>query len=240
MSVNVVSLIDHAVLHPTQTSSDVREACAMAAELAIASVCVKPSHVSLAAKQLDGSAAVASTVIGFPHGGTSTAAKVAETIAACGDGAREVDMVANVGAALACEWQLVGDDIAAVVSAAKDQGAITKVIFETGLLPDDTTKRKLCELSEAASAAFVKTSTGFGFVKGPDGALASTGATVEDVRLMRAACSDTVAVKASGGIRSYEDALAMVEAGATRLGTSGTRAIAAGQAGEKAESKSTY
>ncbi|MEN0109651.1 MAG: deoxyribose-phosphate aldolase [Planctomycetota bacterium] len=240
MDTNVVSLIDHAVLQPTQTSADVREACAMAAELGVASVCVKPSHVALAAELLSGSVAVASTVIGFPHGGTSTAAKVAETVAACGDGAREVDMVINIGAALAGEWDAVGEDIAAVVSAAKDHGVMTKVIFETGLLPDDASKRKLCELSEAAGAAFVKTSTGFGFAKGAGGALASTGATVEDVRLMRAACSDAVAVKASGGVRSYEDALRMVEAGATRLGTSGTRAIAAGQAGETAESKSSY
>lgn len=237
---NVVSLIDHAVLHPTQTSEDVKAACELCKELGVASVCVKPSHVALAAELLEGSSVVASTVIGFPHGGTSTAAKVSETLAACDDGAREVDMVVNIGQALAGEWKAVGADIAAVVEAAKDKGVITKVIFETGLMPDDDTKKKLCELSEAAGAAFVKTSTGFGFVKGDDGQLASTGATEHDVRLMRAACSAGVEVKASGGIRSYADAVKMVEAGATRLGTSGTSAIAAGERGEDAESKSSY
>lgn len=229
---NVVALIDHAVLHPTQTAADVRSACEMCAELSVASVCVKPSHVAVATQALAGSTVLPSTVIGFPHGGTSTAAKVAETHAACDDGAREVDMVVNIGATLAGEWSIVGDDIAAVVAAAREHDAITKVIFETGLMPDDATKQKLCELSEAAGAAFVKTSTGFGFVRGADGSLKSTGATVEDIRLMRAACSDKVAVKASGGIRSLDDALAMVEAGATRLGTSATHAIAAGASGD--------
>lgn len=229
---NVVALIDHAVLHPTQTSDDVRKACEMAKRLDIASVCVKPSHVAVAAEALAGSSVLPSTVIGFPHGGTSTAAKVAETLAACDDGAKEVDMVANVGQALAGEWDAVGADIAAVVEAAKSKGAITKVIFETGLMPDDAHKQKLCELSEAAGAAFVKTSTGFGFVKGNDGALKSTGATEHDIRLMRATCSDKVAVKASGGVRSYEDAVKMVEAGATRLGTSATEAIAKGASGD--------
>ena len=228
----IVSLIDHAVLHPTQTAADVRDACAMAVRLGIASVCVKPSHVAVATESLAGSSVLPSTVIGFPHGGTSTTAKVAETLTACKEGAREVDMVVNVGQALAEEWDAVGADIAAVVEAAKSAGAITKVIFETGLMPTDDHKRKLCELSEAAGAAFVKTSTGFGFVKGEDGALKSTGATVEDIRLMRGACRPQVQVKASGGVRSYADAVRMVEAGATRLGTSATEAIAEGAEGD--------
>lgn len=228
----IVTLIDHAVLHPTQTSDDVRAACEMAAGIGIASVCVKPSHVGLATEVLAGSSVLPSTVIGFPHGGTSRAAKVAETLRACEQGAKEVDMVVNIGRVLGGDWDYVGDDIASVVAAAKGQGAITKVIFETGLLPNSDIKRKLCELSEAAGAAFVKTSTGFGFVKGEDGSLKSTGATVEDIRLMRATCSDAVQVKASGGIRSYDDAVRMVEAGATRLGTSATEAIAAGAEGD--------
>lgn len=228
----IVSLIDHAVLHPTQTSDDVRTACEMAARIGIASVCVKPSHVEIATEVLAGSSVLPSTVIGFPHGGTSRAAKVAETMRACEQGAREVDMVVNIGRVLGGDWDYVGDDIASVVAAAKSQDAITKVIFETGLMPNDDIKRKLCQMSEAAGAAFVKTSTGFGFVKGEDGSLKSTGATVEDIRLMRATCSDAVLVKASGGIRSYDDAVRMVEAGATRLGTSATEAIAAGSAGD--------
>ncbi|QDT68705.1 Deoxyribose-phosphate aldolase 1 [Planctomycetes bacterium MalM25] len=228
----IVSLIDHAVLHPTQTAADVRDACAMAVRLGIASVCVKPSHVAVATECLADSSVLPSTVIGFPHGGTSTTAKVAETLTACKEGAREVDMVVNIGQALAEDWDAVGSDIAAVVEAAKSAGAITKVIFETGLMPTDDHKRKLCELSEAAGAAFVKTSTGFGFVKGDDGALKSTGATVEDIRLMRGSCRPQVQVKASGGVRSYADAVKMVEAGATRLGTSATEAIAQGSEGD--------
>jgi deoxyribose-phosphate aldolase len=237
---SLVALCDHAVLQPTQTAADVREACKLCAELGAASVCVKPSHVKVAAEALAGSNTVASTVIGFPHGGTSTPTKVAETQQACADGAREVDMVVNLGAVFGGEWDVVEADIAAVVAAAKSHGVITKVIFETGLLTSDDQKRKLCELSERAGAAFVKTSTGFGYVKNAEGQMVATGATVADVKLMRSACSERVQVKASGGIRSYADAQAMVAAGATRLGTSGTQAIAAGERGENAVSKGGY
>jgi deoxyribose-phosphate aldolase len=204
----------------------------MAVRLGIASVCVKPSYVALTTELLAGSKVLPSTVIGFPHGGTSRAAKVAETMRACEQGAKEVDMVVNIGRVLEGDWTYVGDDIASVVAAANQSGAITKVIFETGLLPNDDIKRKLCELSEAAGAAFVKTSTGFGFVKDAAGNLVSTGATVADITLMRATCSPAVQVKATGGIRSYEDAIRMVEAGATRLGTSATEAIAKGVSGD--------
>ena len=235
----VVSMIDHAVLHPTQTSADVRSACDLCIDLGVASVCVKPSHIGLTASLLEGTSVVPSTVIGFPHGGTSTAAKVAETDAACKEGAREVDMVVNIGQAIAGEWDAVGADIAAVVEAASVHHALTKVIFETGLL-DDPTKIKLCQLSEQAGAAFVKTSTGFGFVKGPDGALQSTGATEHDIELMRDHCGPQVRVKASGGIRSYAYAVKLVELGAARLGTSSTVAIAAGERGEDVVSGAAY
>ncbi len=240
MPATVTELIDHAVLHPTQTASDVELACKLCVEVGVASVCVKPSHVAVASEHLAGSSVVPSTVIGFPHGGTNTEAKVAETVAACQAGAVEVDMVVNVGKVLAGDWDFVLSDIQAVVEAAGDHNALTKVIFETGLLPNDDTKRRLCELSEQAQAAYVKTSTGFGFVKGSDGQLRSTGATEHDVRLMRAACSEAVLVKASGGIRSYADALKMIEAGAVRLGCSATEAIAAGQRGEQASSDAAY
>lgn len=240
MPPSVASLIDHAVLQPTQTGEDVASACGVCLELGAASVCVKPSHVALAAELLAGSPVVPSTVIGFPHGGASTAAKVAETVEACRSGAVEVDMVVNLGMVLSGDWSFVGADIKAVVDAARDRQAITKVIFETGLLPNDDVKRKLCELSEQAGAAYVKTSTGFGFVKDDSGALVGTGATEHDVRLMREACSDAVLVKASGGIRSYADAVKMVEAGAARLGCSATAAIAAGERGEDATSNASY
>ena len=240
MSESVVKLIDHAVLHPTQTDDDVRAACQMCAELGVASVCVKPSHVPLAAECLRDSSVLVSTVIGFPHGGTTTETKVAETDLACRQGAREVDMVVNLGKLLSPDWTYVEKDIRAVVEAARAHGAITKVIFESGLLADDQLKIRLCHVCEAAGAALVKTSTGFGYVKRADGSLAATGATEHDIRLMRSTCGPTVGVKASGGIRTYEDARRFVDLGATRLGTSGTQAIAAGERGEEAKSAGSY
>jgi deoxyribose-phosphate aldolase len=232
---SVVALIDHAVLHPTQTVADLRTACDLCARLEVASICVKPSMVPQAVEWMSGTPVPVSTVIGFPHGGTSTKSKMRETEVACEAGAREVDMVIPLGQALAAQWSLVEDDIRAVVEVAGAAGAITKVIFETGLLPDDDIKIRLCQISERAGAAFVKTSTGFGFVKQSDGSMVSTGATEHDIRLMREHCSERVQVKASGGIRTYEDAQRFAALGATRLGTSGTQAIAAGEAGEQYE-----
>ena len=240
MSDSIVKLIDHAVLLPTQTDADVRAACAMCAEVGVASVCVKPSHVPLAAECLQGSSVLVSTVIGFPHGSTTTETKAAETRLACQQGAKEVDMVANIGQALSDNWDYVTADIRGVVDAARSHGAITKVIFETGLLPNDEIKIRLCQASETAGAAFVKTSTGFGFVKGADGAMTATGATEHDIKLMRANCGPQTQVKASGGIRSYADARRFVDLGATRLGTSGTKEIAAGERGENAKSTTSY
>ena len=239
---SVVALIDHAVLHPTQTVDDLRTACDLCARLEVASICVKPSMVPQAVEWMSGTPVPISTVIGFPHGGTSTESKIRETEVACEAGVREVDMVIPLGQALAAQWSLVEDDIRAVVEVAAAAGAITKVIFETGLLPDDDIKIRLCQISERAGAAFVKTSTGFGFVKKSDGSMVSTGATEHDIRLMREHCSERVQVKASGGIRTYEDAQRFAALGATRLGTSGTQAIAAGEkaiaAGEQGEAAS--
>jgi deoxyribose-phosphate aldolase len=237
---SIVNLIDHAVLHPTQTDADVRAACEFCAALGVASVCVKPSFVPLAAECLAGSQVLVSTVIGFPHGGVATETKAAEARLACELGAREVDMVANLGKVLSGDWDYVEADIRAVVDAARSHGAITKVIFESGLLPNDEVKIRLCQASEAAGAAFVKTSTGFGFVKGEGGGMIATGATEHDVRLMRATCSPAVQVKASGGIRDYATARRFVDLGATRLGTSATREIAAGERGEQVQNMTSY
>ncbi len=237
---NIVASIDHAVLQPTQTDSDLRAACQLCVEVGTASVCVKPSMVLLAAELLAGSTVVPSTVIGFPHGGTTTATKVRETELACRDGAREVDMVVNLGRVLAQDWPYVLEDIQAVAQTASAVGVITKVIFETGLLPSDDIKIRLCELSGIAGAAFVKTSTGFGMIKDDAGGMIATGATEHDVKLMRRICGPNVQVKASGGIRSFEDAQKFIALGATRLGTSATQAIAAGQCGESAKSSGAY
>jgi deoxyribose-phosphate aldolase len=240
MSQSVVGLIDHAVLGPTQTDADLRDACAMCVKVGTASVCVKPYMVPLAAELLAGSSVVACTVIGFPHGGVATKSKVRETEIACNDGAREVDMVANIGRVIQGDWNYVLADIRAVVEAATAVNVITKVIFETGLLPNDDLKIRLCEICEEAGAAFVKTSTGFGYVKGADGAMQTTGATEHDIKLMRAHVSEKVRVKASGGIRNYADALKFVQLGATRLGTSGTQAIWQGEQGQHAENTGAY
>jgi deoxyribose-phosphate aldolase len=226
MSAAIVRRIDHAVLQPTHTAADVRAACRLCLLVGTASVCVKPSHVALAVELLSGSPVSTSTVIGFPHGGTTTLAKVAEAVEACEMGAAELDMVINLGWALAGEIDRVEAEIAVVVEAARAQGASTKVILEMGLLPSDELKRQLCQASERAGAAFVKTSTGFGLSKDSNGRLVTSGATEQDVRLMRACCGPTVAIKAAGGIRNLADAQRMLAAGATRLGTSATAQIA--------------
>jgi deoxyribose-phosphate aldolase len=231
----LLAKIDHAVLQPTQGDDDVREACGFCSELSVATVCVKPSHVGLAASLLAGSAVGVSTVVGFPHGGTSTHAKVAETTTACRDGAAEIDMVVNLGKVFSEDWTYVEADIAAVVEAAGKSGALVKVIFETGLLPHEEWKVRLCQISERAGGAMVKTSTGFGYRKDGDGRLVATGATEHDVRLMVRSVSPHIGVKASGGIRTYDDAVRMIALGAVRLGTSATQAIATG-----ARSTSSY
>jgi deoxyribose-phosphate aldolase len=146
-------------------------------------------------------------------------------------------MVVNIGRVLQEDWDFVTRDIRAVVETAHAAGALAKVIFETGLLPNDDLKIRLCEICEAVGADFVKTSTGFGYVKAADGSMQATGATEHDIRLMRQHVSEKVQVKASGGIRTYADAQRFVALGATRLGTSGTQAIAQGERGEAAESQ---
>ncbi len=221
----IVSTIDHALLHPTMTDDEIIAGCREAAELGVASVCVKPYAVPLAVAELSGTQVAVGTVIGFPHGANPTEVKAFETRWAVEHGAREVDMVINVAKALAGEWRYVESDIRAVVEAAASRGAIVKVIFETDYISDDAIKKRLCSICEHAGADFVKTSTGFGFVKQKNGDYNYVGATEHDVQLMRGACSPKVGVKASGGIRSFEQAERFLKLGATRLGTSASRAI---------------
>ncbi|MEC8337153.1 MAG: deoxyribose-phosphate aldolase [Planctomycetota bacterium] len=240
MSDSIAQYIDHAVLHPTQTHEDLEAACKLCDRFGVASICVKPSMVARAAELLADSSVKVSTVIGFPHGGTSTAAKAAEAEQACQDGAVELDMVVNIGRALAEDYAFVEEDIRQVVAVAAKHQAIVKVIFETGLLQNDKQKIELCGCSERAGADFLKTSTVFGFVKSADGTLQSTGATRDDIRLMRKHFSR--GVKASGGIRSLSDARAFVEMGASRLGTSSTESLVQEEHGNKtsAESNTSY
>ena len=213
------ALIDHTILKADATRADVEKVCREAREYGFASVCVNSYWVPLVAKELAESHSKVCTVVGFPLGAMSTAAKVAETEIAVREGAREVDMVINIGELKAGEIEIVRADIAAVVDAAYAGGAIVKVIIETALLTDDE-KRLACRLAREASAAFVKTSTGF----------SSAGATARDVALMRELVGPEMGVKASGGIRTIDDLRNMVAAGANRIGASASVKIVEGAA----------
>ncbi|EOS41244.1 deoxyribose-phosphate aldolase [Lachnospiraceae bacterium] len=207
------TLIDHTILAPQATKEDVERLCKEAMEYGFHSVCVNSSFVYYCARLLKDSGVAVCTVIGFPLGAMSTAGKTAEAEQAIRDGASELDMVIHIGMIKSGDWEYVKQDISSVVEAAKGR-AIVKVILETCLLTDDE-KVKACRICEECGADFVKTSTGFS--KG--------GATIEDVALMRRTVGSGMGVKASGGIRSLEDAQAMVKAGAVRLGTSSGVAI---------------
>ncbi len=213
---DMARMIDHTLLKPAATEDDIRELCDEARRYNFATVCVNPSHVALAARELRGTDVGITTVIGFPLGATTHTAKSIETRDAIANGANEIDMVVNVGALKAGNDDLVKRDIASVVNAAGND-AIVKVILETSLLNDEE-KVRGCLLSKMAGADYVKTSTGFG----------PGGATVEDIRLMRQTVGPDMGVKASGGIRNTDDANAMLEAGASRIGASASVAIVKG------------
>lgn len=205
--------IDHSLLNPTMTVEDVIVGCELAKEYNVASVCVKPCHVKLAADLLKGSGVEIGTVVGFPHGSSTTATKVFEAKDAIANGASELDMVLNIGELKSGNLEFVRKDIAAVVEAAKGK-AIVKVILENAYLTDDE-KRTGSKLCEAAGADFVKTSTGY----------APGGATLEDLRLMRASVGPKVQVKAAGGVRTLDAILDVIDAGATRVGATATAKI---------------
>jgi deoxyribose-phosphate aldolase len=206
---SIAALIDHTILKPEATRNDVLKVCREAREYNFASVCINPYWVPLVKAELSGSRVKVCTVVGFPLGATSTDAKVCETAAALRAGAQEIDMVINVGALRSGDTDAVKNDIQSVVRVAHQAGAIVKVILETALL-DDTQKNVACNICKAAAADFVKTSTGF----------STSGATVHDIALMRAAVGPHIGVKASGGIRTLQDVQAMTAAGATRIGAS--------------------
>lgn len=221
----VARLIDHALLHPVMSDAEIVAGCALAARLDLKSVCVKPYAIPLAATTLARARTATGTVIGFPHGGAPTAIKAAEAKWSLDAGAVELDMVVNIGKVFSGDWDFVRADIRAVVETGHAQGAIVKVIFETDLVTDSGWKRRLCEICTDVGADFVKTSTGFGFVKQKAGGFDYRGATLDDVRLMREASGPAVGVKASGGVRDWRQAVEFMQAGATRLGTSASEAI---------------
>ncbi|MED3622985.1 deoxyribose-phosphate aldolase [Bacillus thermocopriae] len=217
MSQNIAGMIDHTLLKADVTKDQIIKLAEEAKEYSFASVCVNPTWVKTAAEALKGTNVKVCTVIGFPLGATTPETKAFETKNAIENGATEVDMVINIGALKDKQDELVEKDIRAVVEAAKGK-ALVKVIIETCLLTDEE-KKRACELSVKAGADFVKTSTGF----------STGGATVEDVRLMRETVGPNIGVKASGGVRSREDAEAMIAAGANRIGASSGVAICKGE-----------
>lgn len=228
----LAQMIDHSLLHPTMTDQELEDGCRLAARYRVASVCIKPYAVRRAAEWLRGSGVRVGCVIGFPHGSAATEAKRYETELACRDGAQEIDMVLNLGKALSGDWAYVQADVQAVCAEAHRHGAKVKVIFENdfltrggaGLSSEDF-KRRLCSLCAEAGADWVKTSTGYGFVKQPDGQYNYRGATEEDLRLMRASSPAHVQVKAAGGVRDLDGLMRVRDLGGTRCGATATAAM---------------
>jgi deoxyribose-phosphate aldolase len=210
----LAKMFDHSLLQPALTDTELERGLEVAIQYNVASVCIKPYAVQRAAKALAGTTIHTSTVIGFPHGGNLTRVKVYEAEQAIADGAVELDMVVNVGKVLSGEWSYVADDIRAVVDLAHAANAKVKVIFENHYLKDDQ-KRELCRICGEVRADWVKTSTGY----------AESGATLEDLRLMRESSPPWVEVKAAGGVRTFERLMEVRAIGVTRVGSTSTRQI---------------
>lgn len=210
----IARMIDHSLLQQTLTDDDLERGCALARSYEVASVCIKPYYVRRAGQILAGSSVVVGTVIGFPHGANLTSVKCAEAEAALAEGARELDMVVNIGKVLSKDWGYVAADVQAVVEATHRRGALVKVIFENCFLADEH-KKELCRICGEVKADFVKTSTGYG-----DG-----GATDEDLNLMRQYSPQNVQIKAAGGVRTLDRLLAVRALGVTRVGATASKPI---------------
>jgi deoxyribose-phosphate aldolase len=221
----LAKMIDHSILQPAYTDADLEKQCEVAKRYNVASVCVKPYAVKKAAKLLRDSGVKVGCVIGFPHGNSTTEVKVFEAEQACNDGAIEIDMVINIGKALGGDWEYVENEIRMITEACHKNSAIVKVIFETDYVTKESDKIRLCEICTNTGADFVKTSTGYGYVKQPDGSYNYKGATVGDVELMRRYSGPMVQVKCAGGVRTLDDLLKMKAAGATRSGATATEAM---------------
>lgn len=218
----ILKMVDHSLLSPSLTDEQLKEGCAVAAHYHTASVCVKPYHVRQAAEHLESTDVLVGAVIGFPHGNSSIAIKAAETEQVIADGAVEVDMVVNLGKVTGEDWDYVDKEIKAIRKITNNAGVALKVIFENDLLPHDHSKIKLCELCSKHSVDFVKTSTGYNYIKGLDGKYSYQGATMHDLKLMREHSSPEVQVKAAGNSGSLDIVLKLREIGVTRTGTGKT------------------
>lgn len=221
----LAKMIDHSILHPTMTDQDLERECQVAVKYDVASVCVKPYAVPAAVKHLQGTDVLTGCVIGFPSGNSAISVKVFETEQACQDGAVEIDMVINIGKALQGDWEYIEKEIGAVTETCHKHGAIVKVIFETDYVTRKEDIVKLCEICTKVGADYVKTSSGFGFVKGEDGKYSYQGATLDNLKLMRASSGPEVKVKAAGGVRTLDGLISVQEVGCARCGATATIAI---------------
>ena len=222
---NLAKMIDHSILHPILTDQDLERECLIARKYDVASVCVKPYAVERAVALLEGSDVLVGTVVAFPAGNSTVGVKVFEATTACADGATEIDMVINIAKALQGDWTYIENEIAAVVDACHGNGAILKVIFETDFITREKDIVRLCEICTGVGADYVKTSTGFGFVKGADGTYSYTGATLPTLKLMKANVGPDVKIKAAGGVRTLDQLLAVRDAGCSRSGATATATI---------------
>jgi len=221
---SLAKMIDHSLLHPTLTDQEIAYGCELARKYAVATACIKPYSIKLAKSILDGSDVGVCAVIAFPHGNSTTSIKVQEAQSAVASGASEIDMVVNIGKVLGGDWDYVSDEIKAVNTTVMGAGAILKVVFENDYL-EDLHIIKLCGICSEHAVAFVKTSTGYGFVKQPNGFYAYAGATDHALRLMRSHAAPSVQGKAAGGVRTLDDLLRVRMLGVTRIGATATREI---------------
>ena len=221
---SLAKMIDHSLLHPTMTDATIVAGCELAKKYAVATACIKPYAIQMARRVLDGSDVAVCAVVTFPHGNSATIIKVKEAEQAVSEGATEIDMVVNIGKVLGGDWGYVSDEIKAINETVVSRGALLKVIFENDYLEDAHIVR-LCEICAQHAVAFVKTSTGYGFVRQENGMYAYKGATDHHLRLMRAHCPETVQIKAAGGVRTLDDLLRVRALGVARIGATATEAI---------------
>ena len=221
----LAKMIDHSILHPTMTDADLKRECEVARKYDVASVCVKPYAVKQAVEFLKGSDVLVGCVIGFPSGNSAIAVKVFEAETACKDGAVEIDMVINIGKALQSDWAYITEEIKSVTEVCHRNGAIVKVIFETDYVTKEADIIKLCQICTKVDADYVKTSSGFGFVKQANGDYNYVGATIPILELMKKSVGPKVKVKAAGGVRILDQLLAVQAAGCSRCGATATITI---------------
>ncbi|WP_309385858.1 deoxyribose-phosphate aldolase [Cerasicoccus frondis] len=220
----LAKMIDHSLLHPTMTDADIQAGCELARDYNVATACVKPYSIRQALDIFAGTDVMVCAVIGFPHGNSTTGIKVIEAESAALAGAKEIDMVVNNGKVKGGDWAYVQREIDLINQAVVGAGSILKVIFENDFLTEEEIIR-LCHLCAEVDVAFVKTSSGYGFVKSDDGKYSYQGATLEHLKLMRKHTPEHIQIKAAGGVRTLDDLLAVREIGVTRIGATATKAM---------------